>query len=127
MLCVSQGKITHSKPPSDYFKKIEAGFHKRVVSDPKWGFSPSLFSFNLNYFFSGSFRVVLTKKANLTLPYKPLSLGGGGGSHCNEKQGGVSHYGLAIYIFFKKILRKTKNYRKIKYLTMQKYNLQKII
>jgi hypothetical protein len=35
----------------------------------------------------------------------------------------VSHYGLAIYI--EKYLKAKEELRKIKYLTMQKYNLQK--
>jgi len=45
----------------------------------------------------------------------------------NLKQGGVSHHGLAIYI--KKVTEgpKKKELWKIKYFTMQKYNLQKKI
>jgi hypothetical protein len=57
MLCVSQGKITHSKAPSNYLKKIEAVLYKRVISDPKWGFFPS-------------------NQANLTLPSVTSSLWG---------------------------------------------------
>jgi hypothetical protein len=42
------------------------------------------------------------------------------------KQGGVSHCGLAIYI--KKYLKKAKEELwKLKYFTMKKYNLQKIL
>ncbi len=42
-----------------------------------------------------------------------------------EKQGGVSHYGLAIYI--KKYLKAKEELWKLKYFTIQKYNLQKIL
>jgi hypothetical protein len=77
MLCVSQGKITHSKAPSNYLKKIEAVLYKRVISDPKWVFFPPTKQTSLCHLFLHHF----------------------GG---NEKQGGgVSHYGLAIYIFKK--------------------------
>jgi hypothetical protein len=39
------------------------------------------------------------------------------------KQGGVSHYGLAIYM--KKYISAKEELWKLKYFTMQKYNLQK--
>jgi hypothetical protein len=42
---------------------------------------------------------------------------------CSIKQGGVSHCGLAIYI--KKYLKAKEELWKLKYFTMQKYNLQK--
>jgi hypothetical protein len=38
---------------------------------------------------------------------------------------GVTHCGLAIYIFKKSILRQKEELRKLKYFTMQKYNLKK--
>jgi hypothetical protein len=38
---------------------------------------------------------------------------------------GVSHYGLAMYI--KKNLKGKEELSKLKYFTMQKYNLQKIV
>jgi hypothetical protein len=41
------------------------------------------------------------------------------------KQGGVSHRGLAIYI--KKYLKAKEELWKLKYFTMPKYNLQKIL
>jgi len=41
------------------------------------------------------------------------------------KQGGVSHWGLAIYS--KKRLKAKEELQKLKYFTMQKYNLQKIL
>jgi hypothetical protein len=41
------------------------------------------------------------------------------------KQGGVSHFGLAIYI--KKYVKAKEELRKLKYFTMQTYNLQKIL
>jgi hypothetical protein len=41
----------------------------------------------------------------------------------NNMTRGVSHYGLAIYI--KKILTAKEELWKLKYITMQKYNLQK--
>jgi len=44
---------------------------------------------------------------------------------CLTKQGGVSHCGLAIYI--KKDLRAKEELWKLKYFTMPKYNLQKIL
>jgi hypothetical protein len=40
-----------------------------------------------------------------------------------KKTRGVSHYGLAIYI--KKYLKAKEELWKLKYFTMQKYNLQK--
>jgi hypothetical protein len=43
------------------------------------------------------------------------------------KQGGVSHCGLAIYIKKKYIKEKKEKLWKLKYFTMQKYNLQKIL
>jgi hypothetical protein len=43
--------------------------------------------------------------------------------HPNKKTRGVSHYGLAIYI--KKYPKAKEELWKFKYLTMQKYNLQK--
>jgi hypothetical protein len=39
--------------------------------------------------------------------------------------GGVSHFGVAIYI--KKHLKAKEELWKLKYFTMQKYNLQKIL
>jgi hypothetical protein len=49
-----------------------------------------------------------------------------GGWHCTYlNKGGVSHCGLAIYI--KKYLRTKEELSKLKYFTMQKYNLQKIL
>jgi hypothetical protein len=42
-----------------------------------------------------------------------------------QEQGGVSHFGLAIYIL--KYLKEKEELRKLKYFTMQKYNLQKIL
>jgi hypothetical protein len=41
----------------------------------------------------------------------------------SRKQGGVSHYGLAIYI--KKYRKAKEELWKFKYFTMQKYDLQK--
>jgi hypothetical protein len=41
------------------------------------------------------------------------------------KTRGVSHYGLAIYIFKNISLRQKKELWKLKYFTMPKYNLQK--
>jgi hypothetical protein len=43
----------------------------------------------------------------------------------NTKTRGVSHCGLAIYI--KKYLKAKEELWKLKYFTMQKYNLQKIL
>jgi hypothetical protein len=40
-----------------------------------------------------------------------------------QKQGGVSHCGLSIYI--KSYLKAKKELQKLNYFTMQKYNLQK--
>jgi hypothetical protein len=42
-----------------------------------------------------------------------------------KKQGGVSYCGLAIYI--KQYPEAKEELRKLKYFTMQKYNLQKIL
>jgi hypothetical protein len=42
-----------------------------------------------------------------------------------QQQGGVSQCGLAIYI--KKYLRAKEELWKLKYFTMQNYNLQKIL
>jgi hypothetical protein len=42
-----------------------------------------------------------------------------------KKQGGVSYRGLAIYI--KQYPEAKEELRKLKYFTMQKYNLQKIL
>jgi hypothetical protein len=51
-----------------------------------------------------------------------------GRSECDKQTKqtrGVSHCGLAIYI--KKYLKAREELRKLKYFTMQKYNLQKIL
>jgi hypothetical protein len=45
--------------------------------------------------------------------------------HSNTTTRGVSHCGLAIYI--KKYLKAKEELWKLKYFTMQKYNLQKIL
>jgi hypothetical protein len=44
-----------------------------------------------------------------------------------EKQGVCSHYGLAIYIIKKYLKAKEEELWKLKYYTMQKYNVQKIL
>jgi hypothetical protein len=43
----------------------------------------------------------------------------------NVQMRGVSHYGLAIYI--KKYIKAKEELWKLKYFTMQRYNLQKIL
>jgi hypothetical protein len=49
-------------------------------------------------------------------------------THCGSLQSntrGMSHFGLAIYI--KKYLHAKEELRKLKYFTMQKFNLQKML
>jgi hypothetical protein len=46
-------------------------------------------------------------------------------AHYEKKTRGVSHYGLAIYK--KKYLKAEEKLWKLKYFTIQKYNLQKIL
>jgi hypothetical protein len=61
--------------------------------------------------------------------FRPHRAGGEGkkrySSQPQHKTRGVSHCGLAIYI--KKYLKAEEKLWKLKYFTMQKYNLQKIL
>ncbi len=98
-------------------------------------FAPLFFFFSALSCFAPITSHVMSTKGHVTCQvacgkglvacYTPPNTSNKPQAHPMWKQGGVSHCGLAI--FMKKYLKAKEELRKLKYFTMQKCNLQKIL